>query len=42
MSMTRKIILTVAGLLLLFINALSSNAQVKKVQMHIGGYLCGN
>lgn len=40
--MTKKILLTFAGLLLLFGNAASSNAQVKRVEMHIGGYLCGN
>ncbi len=40
--MKMKIILAVAGLLILFGNALSSNAQVKRVEMHIGGYLCGN
>jgi hypothetical protein len=30
------------GLLLLFASAWTSTAQVKRVQMHIGGYLCGN
>ena len=29
-------------LFLLLCSALSSVAQVKRVQMHIGGYLCGN
>jgi hypothetical protein len=27
---------------LLIASAVSSVAQVKRVQMHIGGYLCGN
>ena len=30
------------GLLLLLGSVVSSAAQVKRVQMHIGGYLCGN
>ena len=30
------------GLLLLLGSAVSSTAQVKRVQMHIAGYLCGN
>jgi hypothetical protein len=29
-------------LFLLFASAVSSAGQVKRVQMHIGGYLCGN
>jgi len=34
---------TATLVLLLFIgSAASSTAQVKRVQMHIGGYLCGN
>ena len=33
--MKNKIILAVAGLLILFGNVLSSNAQVKRVQMHM-------
>ena len=40
--MKMKIILTLTGFLILFANVLSSNAQVKRVEMHIGGYLCGN
>jgi hypothetical protein len=28
--------------ILLFGSAANSAAQVKQVQMHIGGYLCGN
>jgi len=30
------------GLILLLGSAASSAAQVKRVQMHIAGYLCGN
>jgi len=41
-SMKSKILLIFAGLFLLLGNALNSDAQVKRVQMHIGGYLCGN
>ena len=29
-------------ILFLIASAVSSVAQVKRVQMHIGGYLCGN
>lgn len=29
-------------LVVLFGGAASAKAQVKRVQMHIGGYLCGN
>jgi hypothetical protein len=29
-------------LIILFSSAASSSAQVKRVQMHIAGYLCGN
>jgi hypothetical protein len=32
----------IAVLVLLLVGAGSANAQVKKVQMHIDGYLCGN
>jgi hypothetical protein len=40
----RKIVLIAAAglVLLLFGGAVVTNAQVKRVQMHIGGYLCGN
>ena len=34
--------IVVFGLVLLLGSATSSPAQVKRVQMHIGGYLCGN
>jgi hypothetical protein len=30
------------GLVLLFGSSLGATAQVKRVQMHIAGYLCGN
>lgn len=34
--------LAILGLILLFGSAGSSVGQVKRVQMHIAGYLCGN
>ena len=41
--MKKKLILTFAAfLVLLFGGSWSANAQVKRVEMHIGGYLCGN
>jgi hypothetical protein len=40
--MRRNITLIGFGLALLFGNAGSSRAEVKRVQMHIAGYLCGN
>ena len=40
--MKRNIILALLGLVLLFGGASSSRAEVKRVQMHIAGYLCGN
>ena len=40
--MRRNTFLAVVGLVLLFGGAASSSAQVKRVQMHIAGYLCGN
>lgn len=40
--MRRNIFLATVGLVLLFGSAASSSAQVKRVQMHIAGYLCGN
>jgi hypothetical protein len=40
--MKKILLLIFVGAFILFGNAHSSNAQVKKVQMHIGGYLCGN
>ena len=39
----RRYTFTVILALILFLGiAVSSTAQVKRVQMHIGGYLCGN
>ena len=35
-------ILFTFGLVLLFGSATHTAAQVKRVQMHIAGYLCGN
>lgn len=40
--MKRNIILALLGLVLLFGSADTSSAEVKRVEMHIGGYLCGN
>ena len=40
--MKRNTFITLVGLILLFGSAASSSAQVKRVQMHIAGYLCGN
>jgi len=40
--MRRNIFLAVFALVLLLGSAASSMAQVKRVQMHIAGYLCGN
>ena len=40
--MRRSFFLSIFGLVLLFGSAASSTAQVKRVQMHIAGYLCGN
>ncbi|HET6976053.1 MAG TPA: hypothetical protein VFI24_07010 [Pyrinomonadaceae bacterium] len=40
--MRRNITIAIIGLVLLFGNAVSSVGQVKRVQMHIAGYLCGN
>lgn len=40
--MRRRTLLAILGLILLFGNAADSAAQVKQVQMHIAGYLCGN
>jgi hypothetical protein len=40
--MTRNIPISILGLVLLFGSAVNAAAQVKRVQMHIDGYLCGN
>ena len=41
-KMKRNIILALVGLVLLFGSANVSRAEVQRVEMHIGGYLCGN
>jgi hypothetical protein len=38
----RNISLALLGLVLLFGSVTSSRAEVKRVEMHIAGYLCGN
>lgn len=38
----RKIILTAITLAILLAAGVNSFAQVRRIQMHIGGYLCGN
>lgn len=39
----RKLLTLISlGLVLLFGGAGTSKAEVKRVQMHIAGYLCGN
>jgi hypothetical protein len=40
--MKRNALLTILGFLLLCGTAVNVAAQVKRVQMHIAGYLCGN
>ena len=40
--MKKSTVLFTFGLLLLLGSATHSSAQVKQVQMHIAGYLCGN
>jgi len=40
--MRRNVFLATIGLVLVFGNPASSSAQVKRVQVHIAGYLCGN
>lgn len=40
--MRRNFSVVLLSLVLLFGGAGSSSAQVKRVQMRIGGYLCGN
>ena len=40
--MKREIVVVMLGTVLLFGSAKNSAAQVKQVQMHIAGYLCGN
>ncbi len=38
----RKFILVAIAFSILLFSGINSLAQVRKVQMHIGGYLCGN
>jgi len=40
--MRRNTFVAILGLVILFGSAATAAAQVKRVQMHIGGYLCGN
>ena len=40
--MSRNFSFGIFVLVLLFGSAVSATAQVKQVQMHIDGYLCGN
>ncbi|HKY27598.1 MAG TPA: hypothetical protein VJM12_06595 [Pyrinomonadaceae bacterium] len=40
--MKKKAALIIVGLVVLFGGANRSDGQVKRVQMHIAGYLCGN
>jgi hypothetical protein len=42
MIVKKNFSLIIAGLFLLLANATNLNAQVRRVEMHIGGYLCGN
>ena len=40
--MKKTTVLFTFGLMLLFGSATHTSAQVKRVQMHIAGYLCGS
>jgi hypothetical protein len=40
--MKKNLTVVVLGMFLLFGGAVISRAEVKRVQMHIAGYLCGN
>jgi hypothetical protein len=40
--MKRKFILAFTALLFVLAGSLTSSAQVKRIQMRIDGYLCGN
>jgi hypothetical protein len=40
--MKRRVIPSLLGLVLLFGGATASRGEVRRVQMHIAGYLCGN
>ena len=41
-AISKHLILTLVGLLLLISTATTTQAEVKMVQMKISGYLCGN
>jgi hypothetical protein len=38
----RRKVVGVLGLIILFGGATASRAEVRRVEMHIAGYLCGN
>ena len=40
--MRRQAVLVMVGFTLFFGSVMRADAQVKRVQMHIAGYLCGN
>jgi len=40
--MKKHSLLALLGLVMVFGGATTSKAEVKRVQMHIAGYLCGN
>ena len=40
--MKKNAVLIIFGVVLVFSGVTRSEAQVKRVQMHIAGYLCGN
>jgi hypothetical protein len=42
MAMRKIVLLSIPALVLLFGGAATSRAEVRRVQMHIAGYLCGN
>ena len=39
---TKKAIITTAAFAFIILTGMTAAAQVKRVQMHIAGYLCGN
>jgi hypothetical protein len=41
-TIQKRLTLIGLGLVLLFGGTTTSRAEVKRVQMHIAGYLCGN
>ena len=41
-KMKRTVTVFLSSVLLMLVCAMHSTAQVKRVQMHIAGYLCGN